>query len=242
MFSSALTFSYLPYKKKYIMKKRLLLLKLILLLLFSNTYAQFQQGDKVFGVGLNFQSNIGKINSGGLPQTYKSTGLHLSTESGFAKKENRLNGFFINVGFTSSEIENSSQPMTNVKSEFNSVSAGYFTRRYKSLGKSFFIFGEGRAGFNFSNQNNPSTTANKLKSYGVNAGIYPGIAYKFNNRFFLEVKLGDFISIGYSRQEITGTNNRKDFQSSFSLASSLGLGYLKDLGIGARWIIPTKKK
>lgn len=224
------------------MKKKFLLLNLLLLLFFSNTIAQFQKGDKVLGFGLNFQSYTNEINSGVIPQTNKSTGINISLELGFAKKENRLNGFFINGGYANSKIEYSTQPISNSTSNFSTIGTGYFTRRYKSLGKSFFVFGEGRAGFNYSNQNNPSNTANKLKSYGVNAGIYPGIAYKFNNRFFLEVKLGDFISIGYSRQEITGTNNRKDFQSSFSLASSLGLGYLKDLGIGARWIIPTKKK
>lgn len=224
------------------MKKKILLINLLLLLFFSNSFAQFQKGDKVLGVGLNFQSYTNEINSGVIPQTNKSTGFNLSAELGLAKKENRLNGFFINSGYANSKIEYTTQPTGNSTSNFSTIGTGYFTRRYKSLGKSFFVFGEGRAGFNYSNQNNPSTTANKLKSYGVNAGIYPGIAYKFNNRFFLEVKLGDFISIGYSRQEITGTNNRKDFQSSFSLASSLGLGYLKDLGIGARWIIPTKKK
>lgn len=225
------------------MKKKFLLLNLILLLLYSSTYSQFQKGDKVLGGGLNFQSYTNEINSGVIPQTNKSTGYGFSAELGIAKKENRLNGFFVNSGYTISKNEFPTQPANNWKSDHFNAGAGYFTRRYKSLGKSFFVFGEGRAGLNYANQKFPASIASLTRSYGINAGIYPGIAYKLNNRFFLELRLADFVSVGYSQQESTTLpNNRKNIIRNFSFASSLGLGYLRDFGIGARWIIPTKKK
>jgi hypothetical protein len=225
------------------MKKKFLPICSLLLFFSSSSFAQFQKGDKLLGFGLNFQSSTNEINSGFIPQTNKSTGYGLSVELGFALKENRLNGFFISGNYGLSKNEFPSQPITNSKSDYFNVGAGYFTRRYKSIGKSFFVFGEGRVGFNYAGQNNPGINANKSKSYGVNAGIYPGIAYKLNNRFFLELKLADFVNVGYSQQETTtNPNNKKDIQRNFSLGSSLGLGYLRDFGIGARWIIPSKKK
>jgi len=107
----------------------------------------------------------------------------------------------------------------------------------------FFCFVEEIVGFNDSSQKFPDIIKNLTKSYSINATFHPGIAYKLNNRFFLELRLADFVSIGYSHQELTNIqNNKKDIQRNFSFTSSIGLGYLRDFGIGARWIIPSKKR
>lgn len=206
------------------------------------SFAQFQKGDKVIGAGLNFQSYTNEINSAFIPQINKTTSVGLSTELGLANKANRLSGFFINGSYGLSKVEFPTQPTTNSKSDYYTIGTGYFTRRYKSLGKSFFVFGEGRAGISYTNAENSGTNANKSKSYGISAGIYPGLAYRVNNRFFLELKFADFVSLGYSHHESTNTNNIKDIQRSFSFSSSLGLGYLRDIGIGARWVFPSHKK
>ena len=197
--------------------------------------AQFQKGNKVLGFGLNFQSSSNEINSSAVPQINKNSGFNVSVELGFAKKENRLSGFFLYNGYSVSKQEYASQPTSNFKSDNFNAGAGYFTRCYKSLGKNFFVFGEGRAGLNYSQQNNKTNTGNSNpKQYGVNAGLYPGLAYKWNNHFLLELRFADFVSVGYSQGTVTSANNKKDIQRNFSLGSSLGLGYLNNIGIGTK--------
>jgi hypothetical protein len=218
------------------MQKFFILCFLSILSFSSN--AQFQKGNNVLGFGINFQTNSNEINSASIPQTNKSTGFSVSAELGFAKKENRLSGFFLNTGYGVSKQEYPSQPTSNFKSDNFNVGAGYFTRCYKSLGKNFFVFGEGRAGINYSQQNNKTNTSNSNpKQYGVNAGLYPGLAYKWNNHFLLELRFADFVSVGYSQGTFTSANNKKDIQHNFSLGSSLGLGYLNNIGIGTKWIL-----
>lgn len=209
-----------------------------LFILFFSANAQFQKGNKVLGFGLNFQSSSNEINSSTVPQTNKNSGFNVSVEMGFAKKENSLSGFFLNAGYGVSKQEYPSQPTSNIKYDNFNTGAGYFTRYYKSLGKNFFVFGEGRAGLNYSQQNTKTSTSNSNpKQYGINIGLYPGLAYKWNQRFLLELRFADFVSVGYSHGTVIAANNKKDIQRNFSLGSSLGLGYLNNIGIGTKWIL-----
>lgn len=210
----------------------------VMLILTISATAQFQKGNKVLGFGINFQSNSNEINSAAVPQINKSTGFNVSVELGFAKKENRLNGFFLNSGYGVSKTEYPSQPTINYKNDNYNAGAGYFTRYYKPLGKNFFVFGEGRAGFNYSQQNNKTNSSHfNPKQFGVNAGLYPGLAYKWNQRFLLELRFADIVTVGYSQGTVIAANSKKDIQRNFSFGSNLGLGYLSNIGIGTKWIL-----
>jgi hypothetical protein len=242
VFLSVFFFLIFAGTKNQFMKSKILLFSVVLTVVSFSSFSQFSKGDMVLGLGLNFQSSVNELNSGFIPQTNKATSYGISTELGFANKENRLNGFFVNGSFGVSRQEFTTQPTTNSRSDFFNVGMGYFTRRYKSLGKNFFLFGEGRATLNYGNEDSPSFNTVKLKSYGVYAGFSPGLSYKVNSRFLLELKFADFVNMGYTYQELTAANGVKDFHRSFSFNSSLGLGYLRDIGIGVRWIIPSKRK
>lgn len=209
-----------------------------ILFIASSAMAQFKKGDKVLGAGLNFQTSKSENNSYTIPSTNTQTGFSLSAELGFAKKENRLSGFFASAGYGKTKNEYPSLPTANSKSDNFNVAAGYFSRAYKSLGKNFYVFGEGRAGFNYSQaDNSKSISGPEIRDYGVNLGLYPGLSYKWNDRFLLELRFADFVSVGYSKREAKSVNDTKDIQRNFSLGSSLGLGYLSNIGIGARWVI-----
>ncbi len=217
--------------------QKIFTLCLLSVLYFSAT-AQFKKGDKVLGAGLNFQSSKNENNFSTLSQTNKGTSFNLSAELGIAKKESRLNGFFINAGYGVNKQEYPTQPASNSKNDNFNAGIGYFSKCYKSLGKNFFVFGEGSAGLNYFQGNNNANTANPdTQGYGVNLGLYPGLAYKWNSRFLFELRFADFVNIGYSHREVKGINNTKDVQRNFSLGTSLGLGYLNNIGIGARWIM-----
>lgn len=223
--------------------KYFLLLGITGFLLSNTSMAQFQTGEKMVGAGLNFTSSSQNTYSWLTPVDYKITGTNLGFDFGFVKKENRLNGFFIDAGYNVSTTTYPTQASADYKSDGYFTGAGWFTRRYKSVGKNFFLFAEGRIGANYSDRQYTNNYYTKEKSYGFEAGIFPGIAYRTGQRLLLELRFADFVSIGYSQTEATlSYNDNKEKRKNFSFGSSLGLGYLNNFGIGAKWIIPAKGK
>lgn len=209
--------------------------KLLTLFVFSifvfTANAQFQKGNKVLGAGLNFQTNETEYKPSNTKSVTNNLGLNL--EIGFAKNANKLNGFFINAGYGQTKYGNTSQSTSNS----TSLGAGYFSKIYKPLGKSFFVFGEGRAGINYYKQKISDIPLSNSQQYGMSITVYPGLAYKWNDRILLELRFGDFAAVNYNFQKTTFSNGDKNTSNGFSLTSNLGLGYLSNIGIGARWII-----
>jgi hypothetical protein len=239
LFSCSFLFHICP-TKIIIMKQKLLLSCLAAIIFTSSAFAQFQKGDKVLGFGLGISTY--KSSQTTAPQTSGTTNSYgISTNLGFAVNEHRLHGFFINGNYGASKFEVANQPVNNTESKNYSLAGGYFTKAYKPLGKGFFVFGEANAEFNYGEQKqNP--VASEQKRYGISVALYPGIAYQWSKRFLLEARFGDFVTAGYSRSENKNLNNDKSSFNNFNLSSSLGLGYLQNFGIGARWIISPKKK
>lgn len=204
--------------------------------------AQFQKGDKVIGAGFNVSSSGQKNESASvINNKVTNTSASLAFNLGFANKEHRISGFFIEGGYSISRIKNYFLPSENYKTNGYSLSGGCFTRRYKPIGKNFFLFAEGNGSLSYSKTEN-TYQYSKEKGYGISAGIYPGISFQSGKRLMLELRFADFVTIGYNYNETSNiANNTKSARSSFSVGSSLGLGYLQNIGIGAKWIIPSKK-
>jgi hypothetical protein len=239
LFSCSFLFHICPTKT--ISMKQKFLLNCILVIGFSSSaFAQFQKGDKVLGLGFSISTSKTQ-QSGGQESSYSAGSYGLRTLLGFAVHEHRLHGFYVNGNYGTTKQEFSNQPTANTKSKNYNVGLGYFTTIYKPLGKSFFVFGEANAGVIFSEQEQTPFVVEQ-KQYGASITLYPGIAYQWNKRLLLEARFGDFITAGFGRNESKSANNDKMVTNSFSLNSSLGLGYLQNFGIGARWIIPSKKK
>jgi len=226
--------------KTYIMKKNYLFVLTGLLLTVSAS-AQFTKGDRLLGAGLNLSHSKGEYNSGFTPYTTTSNNASLTLDLGFASRTNRASGFFISGGYGKSKTEYPAQPTTNSSNESFNTSAGFYTRRYRPLGKDFFLFAEGRAGVDFDKSQISNTNTGDQTFFSVRASISPGISYRAGKRFLLDLRFADFASIGYTRNTYKGSSNIKDIQTTFGFSSSLGLGYLQNIGIGARWIIPAGK-
>ena len=209
----------------------------VLVLLAFNASAQFQKGNKV--IGFNASSTNSRIENSSAIQTNISTNFGLSAELGLAVNENRLNGFFVGADYGFNKAEFPNQPSINSKNSYFGTNGGYFTRRYKKIGGDFFVFGEWRAGVNYQQLlNNLSLPSeDKIQRAGVNLGLYPGLAYKWTNRFLFELRFADFMNIGYRWQKSRSSNGNSTRQNDFNLGTSLGLGYLNNIGIGARWIL-----
>lgn len=222
------------------MKKTLLTASLLLPAFFG--FAQFQKGNKVLGFGFGLSTGKGESQNSQFTQTNTSNSVNGTFELGFATKENKLHGFYIGNSYSQNKSETNQPFSTNTKTTFQSYSAGYFTRMYKSIGKNFYVFGDIRGGYSYAQSKNINTIESTQKTHGINAAFFPGITYKWNNRFLLEVRTGDFISVAYNNSTSTNNANSQKFVSnSFSINSSLGLGFLQNFGIGARWIVGKTK-
>ena len=205
--------------------------------------AQFVKGDKVLGAGLSFStsSTDSKSNPSSMYKSSSTSG-GLSVDLGIAGRPNRLGGFFLNASAGSSRSEYNSLPSFDTQSDFYSLGGGLFTRRYRSLGKGFYLFAEGRAGIFYSRNNTDNSPYTKRTSLGVSTGLFPGLTYQTGKRFMLDLRFADFVSLNFDRMVNTTASGTKDKTSSFGFSSSLGLGYLQNMGIGARWILPAGKK
>jgi hypothetical protein len=232
---------YVATSSKLKIMKHTLLFGFLFFICFG-TFAQFQKGNKVLGFGLNFNTGKSEQTGGQFNSTSKNNGFSVPAELGFAGKANRLNGFYLAISNSESKWETNAPLATNRTLTNKSYGLGYFTRVYKSLGKNFFVFGDARAGYTYSEQKDVETITSTRKQNSVNVLFFPGIAYKWNNKFLLEVRTGDLINFGYTNSKTTNSsNNIKSTSGSFDFNSSLGLGFLQNFGIGARWIIGRNK-
>jgi hypothetical protein len=204
-------------------------------------FAQFQKGNKVLGFGFGLSTTMGEAENLQFRETTTTKEINGSLELGFAIKENRLSGFFLGGGFGESKFESENPSSIDSKNTSYNYSAGYFTRMYKSLGKGFYVFGDVRGGYQYNYSKNSSTVDNWQQTHSITGSFFPGVTYKWTNRFLFEIRTGDFISVGYSkRTSKNGFTNERFGSNSLYINSSLGLGFLQNFGIGARWIIGQK--
>ena len=211
--------------------------KLFTLFVFSifvfTANAQFQKGNKVLGAGLNFETG-----STDYPNfLYKNTNFNIGLNMGFATKENMLKGFYVNTGFGKTKYDYIAASTPDVFSSVFDLSAGYYIRWYKSIGKGFYLFGEGNAGCSYSIQKNKTSSNTNLEELRAGISVYPGLSYELNKKILLELRFGDFASAEYINKVTDSPTDGKQGSRFFSVNSSLALGYLNNIGIGARWII-----
>ena len=216
--------------------KKFITLSVIILLAF-NASAQFQEGNKVLGFGLNIQNGIDNTLYPASETTSKGFSLGGTVSLGRAKSESRLNGFTITAGYGKLKYKSTTPFASDQFSESFVAGVGYFMRKYKPLAKNFFVFGEAQASVSY-NRQIFRAQQNKLNEdrYNVTIGVYPGLAYKWNDRFLLELRFADFAALSYNYWE-REVNIEKTYSRNASFGTSLGLGYLNNIGIGARWII-----
>jgi hypothetical protein len=127
----------------------------------------------------------------------------------------------------------------------NGYAVGIFYRKYKSLGKEFYLFGEGSASYSWSDQSGKDSTGVKLLSGSSwNAGIdlFPGIAYGISKHFFLELTIPDlFVARYYKSNSVNQYGTVSDVQTSKNdqlfISTSLSSNPLDALGIGFRLIL-----
>lgn len=186
--------------------KKILLLTITLSSAVLFTHAQISKGSVLLGGGLYFNTSkqsTSNYNNSQSSET-KSTGISLSPSFGIALKENTIYGINFEFGHT---FYASTPDQKSPKS--NSYSGGIFLRRYVTLGKGFYLFGQANAYYSKDKQSTvyDSLTSQRLLYRSAGLSLYPGIAYKVSRIMLLEIGLNNLASIYYSNNEQSQKNN-----------------------------------
>lgn len=212
--------------------KKTALLTCIAFCLFSLTSsAQITKGSVLLGGGISGGRNTTENNN----QENKYSSLALYPSIGLAVKENTVTGLRLSYSHSKSGPDNSSY-----KQEQKSYGAGLFYRKYKSLGKQFYLFGEGAAYYIHSELTNKMPdfmSTQKMGSIGLN--FYPGVAYAVSRKVHLEAGLNNLVDLSYNENKtvtssLGGTTTSKGsgfgFSTNVSTASPLTIGLRFVLG------------
>lgn len=194
--------------------------------------AQIKKGDILLGGGINFNSQNTKPPPN-LAVT-NQTAVNVSPSIGIATRDNQLIGF--NLAYAHAKTENTGNPTAKT----DSYGAGFFLRRYKTLGSGFFLFAEGNfMGYYIHQKNNYYTGVGNFtdtKGYNLSLNFYPGVAYAINSHVQLETGFQGlfYASYGHSKTTITGYSDMKsnDFNLGTALNNSLG-GFM----VGFKWLL-----
>lgn len=194
---------------------------------------------------INKGTILGGGNIGG--STYKSTSsnsgieekqrlLNLSPSIGIATKNNTVWG--LNLAYSSSGIKYNNETENH---NYNRYGGSVFYRRYATLGKGFYLFGEANAGYSYSKLKEyfNVTGSRTRRTDMVSLSLHPGIAYAVHKNFHLEVAINDIASLSYSNQKVTTVENSfaatsttkgLSFNTNISNSNPINVGFRFALG------------
>jgi hypothetical protein len=212
--------------------KKTLLLACTFISFATISQAQITKGSALLGGSVGISRNSEETNS----VESQTRNTYFSPTVGVAIKDNWV------VGITTSFSRYESRPSSityNHKMKYSS--GGLFVRRYSSLGKSFYLYGDGAIRYNTHSNNQISGTdyETNYSSKGVGIYITPGLAYAVNKRLHLEASLNNLLSLSYSKNKTTNftlsghtTTEGKsfDFGTNFSNTIPLSIGFRFVLG------------
>lgn len=151
---------------------------------------------------------------------------------GLAVKENTFYGISLSYSNTNA----------NGAENINTYGGGVFIRKYRPLGKGFYLIGQGGLSTNYSKYYQLSSsgsieTFRQLYSY---FSIFPGVSYAVSNKLHLETTLNNLLTLYYSHRSVESAG------SSTAKTDLFGLGVnfrnASDITVGVRFIIAKKAK
>jgi len=209
---------------------KLLLSLLVILCLSISANAQFSKGNLLLGGTLSYGGNTST--NTGTEQSNHSGNFNITP--GKAISDNSV--FGINLGYGFNNV-NYSAGSGQGSSKSNTYSVGVFYRKYKTLGKDFFLFGSAGAGYNGSTWSSADNFGNQTESGNSNGGylnFYPGIDFRVSKRFLLEFSIPSLFYASYTSTQSTSQNLNPPTTkgSQFGISTSITSNPLYALGVG----------
>ena len=117
------------------------------------------------------------------------------------------------------------------------LGGGLYIRKYFTLGKNFYLFGNGRFGYDYSKQAfaYPQQQSSVQSIYSLS--VYPGLAYAIKKWFYLEASLPSMLGLTYTKGNTTFTNSTQFTQHSSSLNFQTNLSAVSSISVGFRFAI-----
>jgi len=201
---------------------KILLVPALVIISGTSAIAQIKKGAVLLGGQLGFSSSSINSNDVNTVQQQSSKGFSITPALGKAVRENLVVGADISYVYSKYTITNS------VLDKSNSYGIGFFVRKYKELGKGFYLFGQARAGGSYFKKDHidhytPQAVSTASKGYDIQLGVYPGVAYSASRRFQLEAGFNNLGYVRYSHSRQTPNTNlsASNTYNNFSLGSSL---------------------
>ncbi|MCW3075247.1 MAG: hypothetical protein JWP69_2316 [Flaviaesturariibacter sp.] len=162
----------------------------------------------------------------------KERSFSLSPTVGYTIRTNTVLGIGFSYGHGKSSFSGD-----NTSS--NHFGGHLFLRRYKSLSKSFYLYGEAGLGYRESESEQFHTTTDKSigeqKNFFIN--LTPGVAYAVNKRIHLEASINSIASVGYSSGRRYNTSAPGNISKYKNVAFQTNLSSSNPLTLGIRLIL-----
>lgn len=221
------------------MMNKILLIVIIVFVCCSVSNAQLKKGSLWAGGYFSYGSFINRINELQEPQARRKV-LTVLPFAGVSTGENSISGIILQYR---REREKYIAPGGRSTNKFD-YGAGYFYRKYKMLGKGFYIYINGDVNYVYATSESRSvedfSDFNRSREHQVRLLIYPGIAYALTKNIHLEMRTGNLFNGYYSdRKKHTEwpVNNKRDEHSrNFDIISSFNETF-NYLGIGFRFLL-----
>ncbi len=211
---------------------------LTVLIVFSFSFianAQFNKGAVLLGGQLYYYQN--KVTNGVPTNTNNQSG-DFQISIGKAIKPDAI--FGLNLGYSPSSYANYYVGNgTPVKYKNDIYSIGIFYRKYYTIGKEFYFFGEAGGNYSGGPASGRDSLGNKIltgSTSGGNLSLMPGISYRISKKFMLDLSLPNLFYVNYNSTKST-VQSQTSTSSQFSISTSLSSTPLEALAIGFRLVL-----
>jgi opacity protein-like surface antigen len=219
------------------MKLKLLFSVVCVCTLLTTSYAQINKGS--IWLGSNFSYSQSKDRPQQQPIDREVRTISILPSFGVAIKDNLVLGIFGN--YTNAQRENDAYIVERKEKTYG---GGLFVRRYVPMFNRFYIWGEGRLGYNaFESKEHWAygtvTSSNKMKGWETGVTFTPGISYGITQNILLEAGFASLFDARYkSIKSDFAPNSYSIKQKSFN--AGVQLENVSALSIGVRFLLNKK--
>lgn len=220
------------------MKLKLLFFVVFVCTLLTTSYAQINKG--TVWIGSNFSYDHDKLKPDQSTIDREMRTVSILPSFGVAIKENLVLGIFGNYTNARRELHSDYYSKTDEKT----YGGGLFVRRYIPVFKRFYMYGEGRLGYNKSESEEnwaygSSYGSNKLKGWETGLTFTPGIAYGVTRTILLEAGFASLFNARYKSTE-TKSEPYSQLHTLKSFTAGVNLENISAFYIGFRFLINKK--
>lgn len=195
--------------------------------------AQINDGRYLLGGSISYTHQNDAQNS-----NYKNSYFYSNIQFGKVLKDNTVAGIILSYGNGNSD--------NNISNKASKYGAGVFYRKYKSVAKGFYLFGEADALYSYTkNTQGNFQIGNNGTRYISNLGslsFTPGLSYSIFKRVQIELIMQDLVSLSYGVSKNEATNIGSSTISSaksnnFSASINVNSSLVNNFGIGFKFLL-----